>query len=190
MKKQTKKSLFLELAKPDETGLSRKVYITEFKGKYECLSYRNGNPWARSVKKKYEVYIGKEKNKSKYIQLRGFKDHGYSQSIHSAIKKKVLLNPCVVLHTKSKLECDHKDGFRAFDIRPENQTEDLFQPMHKSVNVVKREHCKKCRNTRIRFDATQLGYKKAQWTGNKRYEGSCEGCYWHDPKRFNSESSI
>lgn len=190
LKKKTKAELFLELAKPDETGLSIKVPTHKFKGKYEPLSYRNGNPWARSLEKKgYHVYIHKEKNKTQYIQLRGFKTHSYNQSIKSSIRKTVLSKPCVILNTTNNLECDHKDGSKKFDILPENQTEDLFQSMHKSANTVKREHCKKCQKEKIRFDATRLGYKKSQWKGNKRYEGSCEGCYWHDPFKFNQKIS-
>ncbi len=186
----TKKVLFLELAKPDKTGLSRKVYPREFTGKYSPLSYRNGNPWARSFKK-HNIYIHKQKGKTEYIQLRGFnKLHSYSQHVKTSIKKSVLSRPCVVLNTTHNLEVDHKDGFKAFDIKPENQTDGLFQPMHKSVNDAKREHCKKCKKTKIRFDAKKLGYKKSVFKGNLNYEGTCEGCYWHDPFRFNRESSI
>lgn len=186
--KQTKKKLFLELAQPDETGMSRKVYPREFKGKYDLLAYRNGNPWARSLQE-YIVYIHKEKGRTEYIQLRGYSNSSYKQSIKTSIRKKVLLKPCVVLNTKHNLECDHKDGFKAFDVTPENQEENLFQPMHKSVNDSKREHCKKCRKTRKRFDAKKLGYKKSVFTGTLRYEGTCKGCYWHDPYIFNKTLS-
>ncbi len=177
----------MELAKPDNTGFSREIYPKEFKGNFSPLFYRNGNPWARSLTK-YNVYIHKEKNKTKYIQLRGLKNHSYNQQIKLSIKKKVLSRPYVVLHTTHNLECDHKDGFKAFDILPQNQTRDLFQPMHKSVNAAKREHCKKCRNTRERFNAKKLGYNKSVFKGTLRYEGTCEGCYWHDPFVFNKQS--
>lgn len=183
------------MAKPDKhTGISRKVYTTEFKGEYESLRLGNGNNWGRYLKK-YDVYnhqekeAGKGNKKTVYVQLTGFKDHPYNQSIKSDIKKQVLSKPCVVLNTMSRIQCDHKDGFKKFDTLPENQNKDLFQPMHQVVNTAKREHCKKCRETRIRFNAKVLGYKKSQWKGHKRYEGSCEGCYWHDPFRFNQESS-
>ncbi|MCY4321767.1 MAG: hypothetical protein OXC37_05130 [Bdellovibrionaceae bacterium] len=180
----SKKDLFLELAQPDNTGLSRKVFPNEFKKKYAPLTYTNGNPWARSLKT-YIIYIHKEKNKTQYIQLRGLKKHSYNQNIKSSIKKTIKSKPCVVLNTTHCIECDHKDGFKAFDIKPKNQTEDLFQPMHKSVNSAKREHCKKCKKTKKRFDAKKLGYKKSVYKGNLRYEGTCKGCYWHDPFLFN-----
>ena len=41
-KKNTRASLFLELAKPNDKGFSRDVPITEFKGRYECLKLGNG----------------------------------------------------------------------------------------------------------------------------------------------------
>ncbi|MCY4419458.1 MAG: hypothetical protein OXB93_06405 [Cytophagales bacterium] len=185
----TKRELFLELAETDKTGLSRRVYLKEFVGKYSPLAYINGNPWARSLKE-YDVYIHKEKGKTEYVQLRGFKAYSYSQSIKSSIRKDVLSKPCVVLNTTHNLECDHKDGFKIFDVKPENQTTKLFQPMHKSVNAAKREHCKRCKKTKTRFDAKKLGYKRSFFKGSSDYEGTCEGCYWHDPFRFNQESSI
>jgi len=64
------------------------------------------------------------KNKTESIQLRGFKPYSYSQSIKFSIKKKILLKPCVVLNTTQGLECE--EGFKTFDIKPENQTEKLF----------------------------------------------------------------
>ena len=56
MKKETKTSLFLELAQPDENGISRWVSVTEFVGKYASLKFGNGANWTRSdgnLAKKY-----------------------------------------------------------------------------------------------------------------------------------------
>ena len=38
----TKNELFLELAKPDENGVSRWVKVTEFVGDYDDLAFGNG----------------------------------------------------------------------------------------------------------------------------------------------------
>jgi len=38
--KETKKNLFLQLAQPDENGLSRWVDVSEFSGKYKRLAER------------------------------------------------------------------------------------------------------------------------------------------------------
>ena len=40
-----------------------------------------------------------------------------------------------------------------------------------------------------RFDAKRLGYQVSQVRGNGLYNGTCVGCYWHDPLFFNSEVS-
>lgn len=47
MSKKTQIELFLELAKPDENGVSRWVAKTEFVGKYSDLMFQNGWSWGR-----------------------------------------------------------------------------------------------------------------------------------------------
>ncbi|EJB79060.1 hypothetical protein KVL28_05840 [Helicobacter pylori] len=44
---KSKKELFLELAQPDENGVSRWVSVTEFVGKYQGLQLGNGGSWCR-----------------------------------------------------------------------------------------------------------------------------------------------
>lgn len=41
------KELFLELAYPDENGISRWVQASEFVGKYKDLTLGNGGSWCR-----------------------------------------------------------------------------------------------------------------------------------------------
>ncbi len=43
----TKTELFIKLAQPNESGVSRWVDITEFTGEYACLTFGNGASWAR-----------------------------------------------------------------------------------------------------------------------------------------------
>lgn len=43
----TNQQLFIELANPDESGVSRIVFINEFVGKYDQLKFGNGGSWAR-----------------------------------------------------------------------------------------------------------------------------------------------
>ena len=179
------------MAQPDQHRCSRKVEVSEFTGKYSSLRLGNGGSWCRddgsgSLAKDYDIHRIKEGNKIVAIQLTPKKSYHYSSKIKPEIKSRIKKKNCVVLGIKGKyIECDHKDGFKVIDIAPENQTDDLFQPMHKSVNLAKRDYCKKCKKTRIRFDAKKLGYNRSYWKGKNRFEGSCEGCYWHDPYAFN-----
>lgn len=45
MGKKTQVELFLELAQPDEQGVSRWVEKTEFTGEYKDLMFQNGWSW-------------------------------------------------------------------------------------------------------------------------------------------------
>ena len=62
----SKNALFLELAKPDESGFSRVVSVEEFVGKYQRLIFGNGADWARkdgTLAKYYNVYLHKKRKR-------------------------------------------------------------------------------------------------------------------------------
>lgn len=185
--------LFLELAKPDADGFSRRVPVSEFEGRYERLRMGNGGGWCRDdgpLAKKFNIKRHKEGGRIVAVELQGQKKQPIEKPIPARIKQDITSNLCVVLAV-SNVECDHKDGRRddprLADIN--RVTLDDFQPLSKAANNAKRQHCKNCRNTGKRFDARQLGYRVSQFKGNGDYNGSCIGCYWHDPKRFNFEVS-
>ena len=127
----TQQELFLELAKPNENGVSRWVNTSEFVGKYSTLELLNGLSWGRTsstLAKKYVIETDKTitpGNKIDRIRLNGFNiSHTatHTQTIRSDIKKEISQKRCVVLGTNRscdhKTEVDHKDGrkdnFRAF----------------------------------------------------------------------------
>ncbi len=196
MKKISKIDLFLELAKPDETGNSRKVLVSEFIGKYKCLQFGNGGSWCRddqTLAKKYIIERFKEGrgNEITAIQLFGFNTKKQIQKqIRNDIAKEIISQKCAVLHI-SNVEVDHKDGHRDDyeNLKPENQKLEDFQPLSPPANKAKRQHCKVCRETKQRFDARVLGFSKGSWCGDGKYRGTCVGCYWHDIKKFNQEIS-
>ena len=187
-------ALFLELAKPDELGFSRKVAVSEFVGKYEKLQFGNGGSWIRkdgSLAKYYNIRrhpVGR--GKITHVELQGFNKVEIQKPIPNAIRMKITARRCVVLNI-SNTQCDHKDG-RLDDPRLSNPsliTIEDFQPLSQAANTAKRQHCRVCRDTDKRFDARLLGYHISQVRGNGEYNGTCVGCYWHDPHFFNSEVS-
>ncbi len=196
MKKETKNSLFIKLAQPDKDGFSRWVNVSEFVGAYRDLFFTgNGASWARSdgsLAKKYHL----ERDRSltsgvsvDRIRLNGFKNDESSNQIKSEIKKEIKIRKCVILGT-SKPEVDHKNG-RKDELRVMNiqtQVLDDFQPLSKAANDAKRQICKVCKATDIRFDAKQLGYPISFTQGAAKYEKpiGCVGCFWHDPLEFRS----
>ncbi|MBX7171585.1 MAG: hypothetical protein K1X72_11560 [Pyrinomonadaceae bacterium] len=193
MEKVTKNSLFLELAQPDENGVSRWVSVTEFVERYASLKFGNGADWARSdgsLAKKYHLERDSSQtvgNSVDRIRLNGFRNDDSSNQVRADLKREIKKRRCVILGT-SNPEADHKDG-RKDNSRVMNlktQVLDDFQPLSKAANDAKRQICKECKATDIRFDAKRLGYPISVTKGSLNYEESvgCDGCFWYDPLDF------
>lgn len=190
----TKTELFIKLAQPDENGVSRWVDICEFVGEYACLTFGNGASWARKesmLARKYIIEFDKSitpGNGIDRIRLNGLNNGDYSQHIRADIKRTIKAQRCVVLGT-SNPEVDHKNGMKNEDrvMRNEDQRLEDFQPLSKAANDAKRQYCKECRRTGIRYDAKKLGYPMSYYKGGATHnneENACEGCYWYDPIEF------
>ncbi|MFW2331563.1 MAG: hypothetical protein ACN4E2_04630 [Nitrospinota bacterium] len=159
--------LFLELAKPDEDGYSRKVYVREFEERYAPLKLGNGGSWCRDdgpLAHVYNIERAKSGNKISYIKLHGFEKRPIKKPIPDEISQAIKRLRCSVLDIGS-VEVDHKDG-RRDDLRLQSASSvkiDDFQPLSKAANNAKRSHCKRCRDSNDRFDATALGFPLGQW---------------------------
>ena len=190
----SKAALFLELAKPDDLGFSRRVSISEFTGRYAKLQFGNGGDWIRqdgSLAKHYNIRRHPAgRGKITHVELQGFKKVVIQKPIPLGIRQAIVRRRCALLATGSP-QCDHKDG-RLDDPRLSDASKvtiEDFQPLSRAANDAKRQHCLECRNTGNRFDATRLGYLASQVRGDGKYNGTCVGCYWHDPLFFNAEVS-
>lgn len=190
----TKTELFIKLAQPNENGVSRWVDISEFVGEYACLTFGNGASWARKesiLARKFIIEFDKSitpGNGIDRIRLNGLNNGDYSQHIRADIKRTIKAQRCVVLGT-SNPEVDHKNGMKNEDrvMRNEDQRLEDFQPLSKAANDAKRQYCKECRRTGIRYDAKKLGYPMSYYKGGATHnneENACEGCYWYDPIEF------
>lgn len=190
----TKTELFIQLAQPDSNGVSRWVNVSEFIGEYACLTFGNGASWARkesTLAKKYIIEFDKSissGNSIDRIRLNGINCGDYSQYIRADIKKAIKARRCVVLGT-SNPEVDHKNGMKNEGrvMRNEEQRLEDFQPLSKAANDAKRQFCKECRQTGIRYDAKLLGYPISYYSGVAEHhneENACIGCYWYDPLEF------
>ena len=191
---KTKTELFLELAQPDESGISRWVSVTEFTEEYKELKLGNGGSWCRkesTLAKKYKIVFDKSitpGNSIDRIKLTGLNDGDFSQHINAEIKRTIKAQRCVILGT-SNPEVDHKNGLKneARVMRNEDQKLSDFQPLSKAANDAKRQFCKECMRTRKRYDAKKLGYPMSYYYGNEELtnsEDACVGCFWYDPIEF------
>ncbi len=186
--KKSLKDKFLEIANPDKDGFSREVTIDELINIDRNFSTGNGGSWCRDdgPLKEYNIVRKKRSNKICSVKLDGFNKNKKLRQINKKIRDEIIKMPCVVLAINSGIECDHKDG--KYDDENVSDTEkqkiDDFQPLSRNVNLAKRQHCKKCIETGIRFDAKRLGYASSYTKGDEKTK-SCVGCYWYDPKDFN-----
>ncbi|MDR1450807.1 MAG: restriction endonuclease [Helicobacteraceae bacterium] len=201
----TKEQLFLELAKPNEDGISRWVSVNEFKDKYSELKLGNGGAWRRrssSLARKYIVEFNKEITKGvsiDAIKLNGYNiNPSFNQNIRDDIKECYKMQNCVMLgingkSENTKIEIDHKDGrknnLRVSDLN--KQTKEDFQPLCKAANDVKRQLCKRCKEGNKRWDAKNIkGNPYSFYKGDENYndELGCIGCYQYDPVAYRKTS--
>lgn len=188
----TKADLFIELAGGiDEDGFTRKVSVNEFSGKYSSLIFGNGADWARSdgsLGKRYNIARFKEGkgNRITHVQLQGLNKNPKQRPIAASVRNFYRGHKCVVLGTSKDVEIDHKDGRYDDPTVSYVQSQDPkdFQPLSKAANYAKRQHCRRCAETNIRFDATEIGYPVPHVKGNSQYRGTCVGCFWYDPVAF------
>lgn len=191
-KKNSYADRFCSIANVDwDTGYSDDI------SKYKLISFGfsfgNGGGWCRNdgpLGKVFNITRTIKYGQIVSVRLDGFNKIIKSGSISNHIRKTFKNSRCAVLGIKgSYIEIDHKDG-RKDDLNVDIHLDPSdFQPLHKTVNVAKRQHCKNCINNNIRFDAKQLGYSTSYWIGDEKYRGSCIGCYWYDPVIFNKKIS-
>lgn len=202
----SKKDLFIELANPNENGVSRWVKVTEFVGKYKSLQLGNGGDFCRknsTLRKEYNVEFDKSitpGNRIDAIRLTGFNDEQvFSQSIRKDICDVIRQRRCVMLGVNGSsenttIEVDHKDG-RKDDMRVSDQaTQRLedFQPLCKAANDIKRQICKNCKMYDKRWDARNIeGNPYSFYEGDENYDETlgCVGCYQYDPVEYRIRSA-
>jgi len=105
---------------------------------------------------------------------------------------------CIILGTNRscdhKVEVDHKDGRKDNERIMNTSTQVLedFQPLSKPANDAKRQFCKKCKETNLRYDAKLLGYSVSFTFGDINYtdELRCVGCFWYDPIAFRQKLDL
>lgn len=197
-KTESQTDIFIKLAKPDKNGVSRWVSRDEMIA--AGLKLGNGGGFCRknsSLAKKYIVTIDKELtsgNSIDRIKLDGLNTEQYfNQYIRKDIREHYQNKPCVMLGVagsseNTKIEIDHKEGTKNSDRISDSklQTLDDFQPLSKAANDAKRQICKRCKETGVRFDARILeGFSEPYYKGGKELEKyGCEGCYQYDPVAY------
>ena len=185
----TQIELFIELADPNEMGISKRIYATDFVGKYSKLRSGNGYKWPERLP---YTFIRGGRGDKWYIELTGKRDTVTQRPIRKDIRNSLLSGDPKCSHSNSgslssdKLIIDHRNGRyndpRVLDVDTQNEKD--FQILSNRFNLMKRSDCEECVKTDLRFDAKKLGYPKSVCSGSLKYEGTCVGCYWYGPKEF------
>ena len=178
-----------------EMGFSPSITMDELQKYHHSFYTTNGGDWCRSnqgyLGAKYNIERTRKNNRIYSIKADGFnKNTKINQSIRNDIYKSIKAKRCVILDISTNVEVDHKDGMKD-DWRlndKEMQKIEDFQPLSKTANDAKRQHCKKCLETGKRYNAKKLGYSESYTFGNEKSK-TCVGCYWYDPIAFNKEIS-
>lgn len=176
-------------------GFSQSITMEELEKYHHSFHTTNGGDWCRTnssyLGKKYNIERERKGGKIFAVKCDGInKQTKINQDIRSDILKNIKGKRCSILDISTNIECDHKDGMKN-DWRLNNkslQELDDFQPLSKTANDAKRQHCKKCLESGKRYDAKKLGYSESYILGNVNSK-TCVGCYWYDPKEFNKEIS-
>lgn len=201
----TKNTLFLELAQVNKNGISRWVDIKEFVGKYKSLQLGNGGSWCRrssNLAKKYNVEFDKTQtpgNSIDKIRLNGFNTQKtFNQTIRNDIRDFYKDKNCVMLGVNGNsenttIEIDHKNGRKNCETVSNLATQKLedFQPLCKAANDIKRQICKRCKETNKRWDAKNIkGNPYSFYCGDENYNDQlgCKGCYQYDPVEYRKEA--
>ncbi len=179
----------------NNSGFSPSISITELEQIHHSFHTTNGGDWCRSKQsylgKKYIIKREHNKGSISKVKCDGLQKENFArQNIRPDIQKAITKKRCAILDISTNVECDHKDG-RKDDSRLntlENQKLEDFQPLCKTANMAKKSHCKKCKESGKRYDATQLGYSVSFLYGDENSK-TCVGCYWYDPKEFNMKIS-
>ncbi len=180
------------------TGLSRSPhngwhYVADLEKKTGFPLHGNGSAQLQNDRGLGRLYILEKQYSSAGVRvLESVRTVGHAHHFQthraSSIPKAVQLwlagKPCSFCGTSNQIEVDHRDG------RKEPIPDPLpahFQALCKHCNGLKREACKACVKTGLRFDAKVLGYSKSHWIGSAVFEPReprCRGCLWHDPIGF------
>jgi len=121
-KRKSKTELFLELARPDENGVSRWVDVSEFTGEYERLQIRNGGHCCRKgslLARNYIVELDKSRTQGSSIdaiRLNGHRDDTTFEPKEKTIDERKNKHLCSILNeTDYNYSCNVK-GYRESEL--------------------------------------------------------------------------
>jgi len=202
MRKLKYQDIVKKLFNPDDKGFSRVVNVTEIKAagiKWEKNgNMREGRPPNIDRSHKYmwnETRKNPENKRSEILSLQMVGLNSSKFAVKNNINPKIkeyfrhikICNFSLLPLNEGNSEIDHRWGYK--NHKKYNYIQDIslqkvsdFQVIHRSLNLIKREKCKKCRNTKIR----PAHPEKEFIVGTKKLDdiNVCDGCYLAQPEKY------
>lgn len=135
----------------------------------------------------YRRRNNKARGKVLAVRCNGF-DPNYNPDIRNAIRDDIRQMyrdaPCVFTGSRSNVELDHRAGDKRHPLHqsaivPATQVAADFMPLCRSINQIKRQACKGCRESGVRPELPPLFAHLQMIDG----EG-CHGCFWFQPELY------
>ena len=118
------------------------------------------------------------------IRTIGKREKSHTNAINTRCRRAHKDKPCVFTGMTSAIEIDHRAGNKDHPLHvdacnPDTQEPEDFMPVSKTLNIIKRQKCKKCVATGERpAPPPFLGLARM-------IDGpGCHGCYWFDPDLY------
>ena len=190
--------VFSDIADAKDEDFPKSLTMEELYDIHPSFKTTNGCSWARRdigyLGKHYRIETKRNGKGVTEIVVTGKKEQILDRTIDKSIYDFYKGAASVVFGERGDIEIDHKDGrYEDPDVMcRKTQTPDMFQPLTKKQNMIKRQHCKVCRETKKRFDARTLGYSCGWINGDENFDEikiRCDGCYLNDIIKFRREIS-
>ena len=199
-KNLTKKQVDIDiLFKPNDNGISEWIKKEEIDN-FDTLKWGNNGIFRHGVFTGDKRYLWEKfplKGKIQKIRTIGFSDdylYGHLRPIRNDIRKFYESKPCVACGESNNIVIDHKNDLYNDErvLNEITQTLDDFQPLCNSCNLKKRQICKKTKETKERYGATNIpslavfgiDFIHGDKQFNQNDKNAMVGTYWHDPVIF------
>ena len=193
---RSKRDRAMQLFRPNKDGVSDWVSVSEFAA--AGLTWTTNGNMRRGVafgvsEVKWDVErIGGGRSAVVALRMAGWNDESsFDQviipSVRNHFERVTHCNLSMLPVPKPDREVDHRYGNKDhpdyIDLyRPENQTSDDFQLIHRVLNLQNRQLCSKCVEDENRPAHPTLGFVE----GDSSHADSfpCRGCYLAEPERY------
>ena len=187
----------LKCFSPDDKMTSDWVAVEDFAAHGLHWSTGNGNlrrgcPWGLYELNWQAKRVGGPRSRVTHLRMVGENhDRQINQRIRPDIVRELratgICNISLLPVHEQDMEVDHRWGCKeaeahasVMDVSQQKVSD--FQLLHRSLNLLKREACKKCRETGCRFAHPTQGFAEGDETFSETT--GCRGCYLAQPERF------